>query len=308
MNILITGGNGFIGRNLKEYFEKNKSFEIFAPSEFELNLTDSDQVRDFFGNNQVDCIIHSATVLQINKKYNSDVCEQNLKMFFNLYKYKNTNAKLINLGSGSEYSRENWIPQMSESFFDKYIPTDSHSFSKYIMSKFIESSSDKNLMHLRIFGIFGKYEDYRFKFISNCIAKNLLKIPIIINQNAIYDYLFIEDFSKIIEKLIHVKSDIRIMNVTPSESTDLISINGYIQKLLGIDTDFEILNSGYGVEYTGNNTNLLNCIGDFKFMSIEKSIEHLVSFYSMNKQIIKKKDLLDDKFLEYAKKINPKSN
>ena len=95
---------------------------------------------------------------------------------------------------------------------------------------------------------------------------SLFLIPSSLDQNAIYDYLFIEDFSKIIEKLIQVNSDIKIMNVTPSESTDLISINGYIQKLLGIDTDFEILNSGYGVEYTGNNTNLLNCIGDFKFM------------------------------------------
>jgi len=306
MNILITGGNGFIGRNLKEYFEKIKIYNIFAPTEIELDLTNNSDVEGFFRKIEVDCIIHSATVLQINKQYNSDVCEQNLKMFFNLYRFKSKNAKLINLGSGSEYSREHWISNMNESYFDTFIPQDSHSFSKYVMSKFIESSDDNNLMHLRIFGIFGKYEDYRFKFISNCIAKNLMNIPIVINQNAVYDYLFIDDFSKIIEKLIKIESEIRIVNVTPSKSSDLISINNQIQKLLNIDKGFEVLNSGFGTEYTGDNTSLLNCIGDYDFMPINQSIESLLKYYSSNKYLLNKIDLLDDKFLNYAKKINSK--
>tara|TARA_B110000003_G_scaffold274078_1_gene313132 strand:- start:11278 stop:12204 length:927 start_codon:yes stop_codon:yes gene_type:complete len=308
MNILITGANGFVGRNLKEYFEKNEIYITFTPSEIELDLTSTKQVKDFFKKNTIDCIIHSATVLQINKQYNSDVCEQNLKMFFNLYRYKPKNAKLLNLGSGSEYSRENWKPDMSEAYFDNFIPQDSHSFSKYVMSKFIESSGDENLLHLRIFGIFGKYEDYRFKFISNCIAKNLNNIPIIINQNALYDYLYIDDFTKIIEKLIVVNSEIRIINVTPSESSDLISINSYIQKLLNINNGFEVLNKGFGTEYTGNNANLIKCIGKFKFMPIEQSIESLLGYYLLNANLINKEDLLEDQFLQYAKKINPKPN
>jgi UDP-glucose 4-epimerase len=306
MNILITGGNGFIGRNLKEYFEKNKIYNTFSPTEKELNLTNSGQVKDFFSKNQIHCIIHSATVLQINKQYNSDVCEQNLKMFFNLYRYKAKNAKLINLGSGSEYSREHWMPNMPESFFDNFIPQDSHSFSKYIMSKFIESSGDNNLIHLRIFGVFGKYEDYRFKFISNCIAKNLMDIPIVINQNAVYDYLYIDDFSKIIEKLVDIETEIRVLNVTPSKSSNLISINNEIQKALNVDKGFEVLNSGFGAEYTGDNTNLLDCIGGYDFMKIEQSIESMVEYYLMHKHLLNKENLLEDKFLDYAKKINPK--
>jgi UDP-glucose 4-epimerase len=175
------------------------------------------------------------------------------------------------------------------------------------MSKFIESSEDQNLMHLRIFGIFGKYEDYRFKFISNCIAKNLLGIPILINQNAIYDYLYIDDFTKIIEKLINVESEVRILNITPSKSSNLISINTHIQKFLDIDKGCKVLNSGFGTEYTGDNSSLLNCIGGFDFMDIEDSIENLLEYYLTNKSLLKEEDLLEDKFLDYAKKINPKS-
>ena len=305
MNILITGSNGFIGRNLKEYFEKIETFKIFAPTELNLDLKNSNEVKGFFKNYEIDCIIHSATVLQINKEYSSDVCEENLKMFFNLCKYKSKNAKLLNLGSGSEYSREHWISNMKESYFDTHIPKDSHSFSKYIMAKYIINSKNENLFHLRIFGIFGKYEDYNNKFISNCIAKNLLHLPIIINQNAIYDYLFIDDFSRIIEKLITNDIEKKILNITPTKSTDLISINNQIQKNLNIKTGFKLLNDGYGAEYTGDNTSLIECIGNFEFTSIKKSVEILLSYYSTNISLINKDDLIDDQFLEYAKKINP---
>jgi UDP-glucose 4-epimerase len=308
MNILITGANGFVGRNVKEYFEKNKIYNVFAPNELELDLTDFKNVDKFFVKNSIDCIIHSATVLQVNKEYVSDVCEQNLKMFFNLCKCKSKDTKLINLGSGSEYSREHWISNMNESYFDNHIPQDSHSFSKYIMAKYIESSKDSNLLHLRIFGIFGKYEDYRNKFISNCIAKNLMNLPIIINQNAYYDYLFIDDFSKIVEKLISSDVKNKILNITPTKSTDLISINNQIQKNLNIDTGYKLLNKGYGKEYTGDNTGLINCLGGFEFMTMEESISKLLFYYSSNISLINREDLTNDKFLEYAKKINPRKN
>ena len=229
-------------------------------------------------------------------------------MFFNLYRFKSNDSKLINLGSGSEYNRDYWVSNMNETYFDNHVPEDSHCFSKYIMSKFITSSNDETLLHLRIFGIFGKYEDYRNKFISNCVAKNLKKLPIIINQNVCYDYICVEDFSRIVEKLIKNYPKIRVLNVTPNKSTDLISINNQIQKNLNIDTGYKLLNKGYGKEYTGDNTGLINCLGGFEFMTMEESISKLLFYYSSNISLINREDLTNDKFLEYAKKINPRKN
>ena len=76
-------------------------------------------------------------------------------MFLNLCKFKSKESKLINLGSGSEYSRDHWVSNMNESYFDNHIPHASHSFSKYIMSKYIAASNDETLLHLRIIGILG---------------------------------------------------------------------------------------------------------------------------------------------------------
>ena len=43
MKILITGTNGFIGRNFKEYFQE-KYDKLSAPKRDELNLLDSSSV------------------------------------------------------------------------------------------------------------------------------------------------------------------------------------------------------------------------------------------------------------------------
>jgi|TARA_B110000037_G_scaffold222729_1_gene299164 UDP-glucose 4-epimerase len=304
MNILITGSHGFVGKNLKEYFEKNKKNTIFAPTIGKLNLTDPISVKNYFNTNYIESIMHSATTTPENKEYPADVCESNLKMFSNIMKYKNKDAQMVNLGSGSEYSRGNWIPQMKEEYFNQYIPQDGHSYSKYLISKYIELSNDKRVINLRIFGIFGKYEDYTNKFISNCIAKNLIGLPIKINQNVIYDYLYINDFCRIVEHLINNQLSHNIMNITPTESIDLVSINNYIQSILGIKQKIEILKEGYGKEYTGDNSYLLENLGNFEFTPIKKSIEELIAYYKENINLINRKKLIEDTFLKYAKKLN----
>lgn len=303
MNILITGTNGFIGKNLKNYF-KNSKHVIFSPTEKKLDLRHGEKVKRYLDNTKIDVIIHSATVLQKNKEYIGTVCEDNLRMFFNLYEYKDKNCILINLGSGSEFNRKNWTPLMKNKYIGKNIPSDGHSLSKYISARFIEKSNDNTLYHLRIFGIFGKHEDYLYKFISNTIIKQLLSIPIILNQNAIYHYLYIEDFCRIIQELIKVRPKDRIINVTPKDKIELINIINIIQKFIPNKNLVKIIKKGYGKEYTGSNKELLKFYDSFT--NPEKSILELVKFYKNKIRGIKKNllKIKKDDFLKYAKTIN----
>ena len=129
--------------------------------------------------------------------------KNNLKMFFNLETLLPDDVKLINFGSGSEYNRQNWIPKMEEKYFGIFIPDDDHSYAKYLISKYISNSNNRrDMVTFRIFGIYGEGEDYRFKFISNLIAKVIHNIDPIINQNAYYDYIDVIDFCKICFELI----------------------------------------------------------------------------------------------------------
>ena len=232
MKIFITGAEGFVGKNLRLYFVK-KGYKVIYPTLNEIDLTNSNQVKKFFLKNiNIDVIINCATTLQIDKNYDDKVVEYNLKIFFNLLNFKKKSTKLINLGSGSEYSRNNWSSKMRESYFGTFVPDDSHSFSKFIQSKYIQDSKDNNLYHLRLFGIFGKYEDYKYKFISNTIAKAIYSEKITINQNCVYDYLYVEDFAKITELFIRKKPRQKIYNITPTQSIDLISIAKIVLNVL----------------------------------------------------------------------------
>ena len=54
MKVLITGASGFVGRNVKEYFEQKKEYEICAPSSSELNCIDENRVKEHLQSNHYD--------------------------------------------------------------------------------------------------------------------------------------------------------------------------------------------------------------------------------------------------------------
>lgn len=301
--ILVLGAEGFIGKNICLFLKEK--YNVFAPSLKELDLAKSKSVENYLKSKDIDCIINAATVPQINKSYPNSVFEENVKMFFNILEFKNSETKLINLGSGSEYSREFWKKKMKETFFGKHMPSDSHSYSKYVQAKYIENSKQRNLYHLRIFGIFGKYEDYIYKFISNTIAKNLFSIPVIIHQNCLYDYLYINDFCEIINLYIENSPTEKVYNVTPDNPIELKRIAEIISIKLNKDLDIKILNSGYGKEYTGDNSRLKLAFPNLNFTDYEISIDQLIKYYKDNINLIDVSKLKNDKFLDYAKKINP---
>ena len=276
------------------------------PAHDELDLTDSDAVGKYFKNNTIKSIIHCATTSRVGTGYPTKTCENNLRMFFNLQKHVTSSMKMINLGSGSEYGRGFWRNKMPESYFDEHIPEDSHSYSKYLISKYIKDMNAKNLICLRIFGIFGKYEDYRYKFISNTIAKNLLKMPIIINQNVIYDYIYITDFFRIVEYFVNNTTKYKIFNVTPTESIDLLTIASLINQAGDNKSEINVLNEGIGVEYSGDNKKFISEVGDFKFTSHDVAIADLYRYYKERINSLDAKAIKQDAYLDYAKTLRNK--
>ena len=72
-------------------------------------------------------------------------------------------------------------------------PLDEYGFYKSITSKYIEKS--QRIVQLRIFGAYGEYENYRFKFITNAIVK-IFETSIVINKNVYFDYIYIDDLVK----------------------------------------------------------------------------------------------------------------
>lgn len=57
--LLITGGNGMVGRNLREH-PASADWEVLSPSRADLDLTDAQSVRHWFMHHRPDAVIHAA--------------------------------------------------------------------------------------------------------------------------------------------------------------------------------------------------------------------------------------------------------
>jgi GDP-L-fucose synthase len=291
MKIFITGGAGFIGRNLKEFLIDNCA--VSAPMRAELDLLDEARVSEYLKKNTFDVIIHTATYDAAPKHSTKDpskVLEYNLKMFFNLARCKDYFDKMIYFGSGAEFSRQNWIPKMKEDYFDRHVPQDQYGFSKYIMTKYTKFCN--NIYNLRLFGVFGKYEDWRVRFISNACCNAAFGLPIIIKQNVLFDYMYIDDLANITKWFIKNSPRERIYNICTGRVFDHLTLAKKILKIADKNLDITIKNDGLGIEYSGDNSKLMNEIGGYDFKDIDSAIKELYNWYLLNIDSIDKEKLL----------------
>ena len=298
MNILLTGGSGFIGRNLIELL--GKKYSIFAPSYKELELLDAGAVKDYIKSHKIDSIIHAANRGGgRDTKDMTNVVEYNMRMFFNIARNSGFVKKIIHLGSGAEYGKQRELIRVKESDFDSYIPKDNYGFAKYICSKYIKKSD--NIMNLRLFGVYGKYENYRYKFISNTIVKNLFSLPININQNVYFDYLYIDDLIKIIEYFINNESRYKIYNCTKGTTIDLISLANIINEISNEPSEVLIRNKGLNKEYSGDNKRLSGELREFIFTDHRVAITLLYNYYKDIMNTIDRKTIEKDEYIKYCK-------
>ncbi|RJQ33538.1 MAG: SDR family oxidoreductase [Actinobacteria bacterium] len=290
--ILVTGGSGFIGRNLIESL--SDKYEVLAPTHSQLELTSDQAVANYFEANNIDIVIHCACKPgHRNACDPTDLVDANTRMFFNIARCADKYKKLIFVSSGAVYGMDHYQPKMKEDCFDRYVPNDEHGFSKYIISKYIENND--NIVELRVFGVFGKYEDYAIRFISNAICKALFDLPITIKQNRRFDYLYIDDLPQVIDYFIRNDGAYKVYNVTPDEAVELYALAEKVLKVSKKDLPIKVAQPGLGVEYSGENKRLRQEVRGLRFIPIDEAIKQLYAWYLDNKKLINKELLLVDK-------------
>jgi GDP-L-fucose synthase len=184
---------------------------------------------------------------------------------------------MIMLGSGAEYGKQDPVVQVQESFFDTRVPSDEYGLYKYVCAQY--ASEVDFITHLRLFAVFGKYEDYEIRFISNAICKALLGLPITMRQNVRFDYLFIDDFIRILEKIIEHSPKEVCINVGRGVGVDLKTIANMVQSEVGSSVPILIANSGFGNEYTCATDLLMADYPQTTFTPFELAIAKLVAYY-----------------------------
>jgi UDP-glucose 4-epimerase len=283
MKILITGGSGFIGRNL--VLQYGIQHHVVAPKRAELNLLEAEAVSDFLQLHHFDAIIHGATE-RSNRglKSSPDLLERNCRMFFHLASNSKHFGRMLFLSSGAVYDREHWQPRMPESYCGRHIPSDPYGFSKYLCSRSI--APDGNIFELRLFGVFGPYEDWRVRFISNACCRAVWGAPLTIRQNVFFDYLDVEDLGWLLEAFLNGEFRHRQYNLCTGRTFDLQTLAEKVIRVAGKPLEIKIKYPGLGTECSGDNARMMEEIPDFQFRDMDDSIVWLYRWYQERKSVI----------------------
>jgi GDP-L-fucose synthase len=242
IKILITGGNGYIAKSIKNSLWDK--YHIIAPGREELDLLSSESVDAFFEGKHFDVIIHTATVGGSRlKEEDETVSFYNLIMFYNLLRKKEQFDKLISFGSGAEFNKD-------------YSP---YGFSKKIINKLIHKY--KNFYNLRIYAVFDEKEKDT-RFIKSNIQRYINKEPMIVHQNKLMDFIYMKDLVSIVEFYI-LNKDLPIeIDCVYDQTQSLEAIAKQINQLSNHTVPIDIKTKGLGNPYIGKyNTLPLDYIG-----------------------------------------------
>lgn len=207
MNILITGSNGFLGRNLKTYLGNIKKdnqylYNIITLTRQDANLLDSEEVKTFFQkhNKPFDLLIHTAIEGgRRNKPDDPIIVYNNLLMLYNLLSYQDYFQCIISFGSGAELDRRYDINSKS---INRY-PIDPYGLCKNVIDKI--TADEPKLCNFRIYNCFG-YDEQPDRMIRNNITKYLNYENMVIHSDRKMDFFYVGDLAQVIHFFIQTQN------------------------------------------------------------------------------------------------------
>ncbi len=267
--VFITGARGFFGQNFVRQFAGR--YTIFAPTRKELDIRDYRTVERYVKHHGISHVVHCAT------STDEDLFESTILMFRSILHIAPCVERIVYFGSGAEYDKFRDLHRVSETEWGRRVPRDTNGLSKYING--LLAVGAPNLIRFIIFGVYGPYEDYRYKYISNSIVKHIYGLPIRIKQNAVFDYVYIDDVVTVTEYCFSHTAKHRTYNFTPDASISLSDIAVHINTVGRKSVPIEIVHAGMNYEYTGSNKRLRGWLPDFYFTPYEEGIRRLYEFY-----------------------------
>lgn len=278
--LLISGGNGFIGKNLTEALSGD--FEVFAPSSSELDIADGEQLERYLKDHRIDQIAHTATFKGRQTAPEREL-SVNLNMTFNLRRLANRVERILLLGSGAEYDKRFPIELATERDIEKRVPESAYGFSKYIANSVAENS--ENIYALRLFGVYGKYEPWQVCFISNLCCKAIYGLPLTIRQDCDFDFMYIDDLVMAVRWFLTGQPKYHCYNVCTGVPVRLSKIAGEVLSASGKELPVQIFKEGLNLPYTGDNSRLR---AEYKtpFTPLSDAVKRLLEWYGEHPELI----------------------
>jgi len=142
--ILVTGGHGFVGKNLILELQNRGCKNILNPTRQELDLRVETEVKKYFEDNKPEIVIHLAGKvggILINKEKPGDFFFDNIMMgtLVTHYSYLNGVEKLVSLAAGCGYPKHLKVPFTEVGFWEGLPDENSQGYSMAKKNLIIQS-------------------------------------------------------------------------------------------------------------------------------------------------------------------------
>jgi GDP-L-fucose synthase len=301
--ILVFGGHGFLGKNLKNVFE-NSEYEVYYISRRDgVDLRDEIGVTDILKKINPDIIIQAAAhVGSINYVSNNccDIIHDNSQMYLNLYKcVANFNKKIIIINPISNCSYPGIIDiQSEETWWDGRVHESVESYGlpkklSFVISECYKKQYNIKTINLIIPNAYGPndYVDQERTHAMNGIVMRMIKsikngdkyFTIWGSGNPIREWVYMPDIANLIKEIIdnqifNLPNPINVgqeYGITINESVDII------KKLLNYDCQIKNdLSRQDGAPIKILSKKLFNDhFPNFKFTNYEDGIRNTIKYY-----------------------------
>jgi UDP-glucose 4-epimerase len=307
MNILIIGGNGFIGINLiKEllnqnnflfiYLRENSKNEILKLSSYKNieiiygTLNDVDLITKLIKQKKIKLFIHLASSLLPSSKIEDyhleqkNIIEPTMELLPILAKY---NVRIIYFSSGGTIYGKNKSGTFCE--HDKLNPISYYGLSKLFLEEIILFENRKSGLEYLIlrpsnpFGP-GQKSNKNQGLINVIIEKGLTgsELEIWGNGDAVRDYIYITDLVKAVIKLIRMNIKNEIFNISSNYGLSIIELIQVIELFINKKIKIKYLDSRENdlSKVILNNNKLIKHIGIFNQNQLNENIKGFIDYKS----------------------------
>ncbi|MBS7231932.1 NAD-dependent epimerase/dehydratase family protein [Flavobacterium psychroterrae] len=297
--VLITGVTGFLGSHIAEHLIANnigvvglkrKSSDIWRCNEFKENIewVDIDDEGMFVNQlkkHSFDTIVHGAWIgVESHTRNNWGEQSKNISFFVTLLEIaKELDVKkIVFLGSQAEYGLIN--EKVNEDYPVNAL--NAYASTKLACLQIMETFCSLNNIDwvwLRLFSLFGEKEN------SNWLIPSLINS--MLNEKEMdftsgeqkYAYLYVKDYAEIMRKIVTMKIDSGIYNISSNQTITIKSLIENIKNHINpkFILNFGALNyrAGQSMHMEGDIKKISSQIGEIEFSNFEIALQNTLKHY-----------------------------
>ena len=251
--ILVTGGNGFLGKQVVKKLRERGYNRIGIPRSFEYDLTKETHVQALFNDHSFDVVIHLAAKvggIGYNKDNPSTAFYDNMMMNILLQEYSRRNniKKFIGIGSVCEYPKFTEVPFKEENLWEGY-PEETNApygLSKKMMlvqgQAYEQEFNFKNnhLLMVNLYGPGGSFDprnshvvDALVKRIVDAKRENKEEITMWGTGSASREFLYVEDAAEAVVLAMENLNNSNPVNIGSGMEITIRDLTNKIVSLVG---------------------------------------------------------------------------